>query len=394
MGIDFQKYLTMMMDTVANFGPKLIAAIVILVVAYIVGKLLARGVAYLIDKTGFGKRASEQGQSVGASIGKAVFWVVMLVALPAILGALGMEGLLAPLQDMANKFMTFVPNLFGAGLIFGIGFIVATVVRKTIESVLQAAQVDSWASRAGLANVTGETGISKFLGIFAFTLIIVPISIAALDALQMTSISTPAKAMLTSFMDAIPNIIAASIVMLLAFVISKFAGNTLSGLLPATGIDNVAKNSALSQFIGKDRKPSALAGQIATLAIMVFGLIEAAKLLKFEILSNMLSTVLELGGSILLGSVIIAFGVFAAGIISNIVAGTTAKSSPVPGMIKAAIIILASAMGLRQMGVANEIVTMGFTLMLGALALGSAIAIGLGGQEAAKKLTNKWTSKL
>ncbi len=394
MELDIQKHLATMADIFANYGPKIIGAIVIFIIAYIVGKLLARGVRYLVDKTGFGQKAAAQGQSVGESIGKAVFWVVMLVAMPAILGALGMEGLLAPLQDMANKFMTFIPNLFGAGLIFGIGMIVATVVRKTVESVLQAGQVDALAQRAGLANVTGDAGISRFLGLFVFTLIIVPISIAALDALQMTSISTPAKAMLGSFMDSIPNIIAAAIVLLLAFVISKFAGNTLSGLLPATGIDKVSKSSVLSQFIGTDRKPSVMVGQIASIAIMIFGLIEAAKLLKFEIVSNMLSTVLELGGSILLGTVIIAFGIFAANIVANVVSGSSSKGSPVPGLIKTAIIILSVAMGLRQMGVANEIVTMGFSLMMGAIALGSAIAIGLGGQDAAKKLTNKWTSKL
>lgn len=394
MDLDYQKYLTGFSDTVANYGPKILAALLILIIAYIVGKLLSRAVRYLVDKTGFGQRASAQGQSVGQSLGKAVFWVVMLVATPAILGALGMEGILEPLQDMANKFMTFLPNLFGAGLIFFVGFIVATVVRKTIESVLQAGQADQWAARAGLANVTGETGISNFLGLLAFTLIIIPISIAALDALQMTSISTPAKAMLGSFMDAIPNIFAASIVLLLAYLISRFAGSTITNLLPATGIDNVSKKSALGEFLGTGRQPSVLAGQLASVAIMIFGLIEAAKLLNFAILSDMLAQILSLGGTILLGSAIIAFGVFAAGIVSKMVASASAKGSPMPGFVKTAIIILATAMGLRQMGVANEIVTMGFSLMLGAVALGSAIAIGLGGQEAAKKLTNKWTSKL
>lgn len=394
MDIDYGKYISGFSDSLANYGPKILAALVILIIAYIIGKLLARAVRYLIDKTGFGQRASEEGQSIGASIGKAVFWVVMLVAMPAILGALGMEGLLAPLQDMANKFMSFIPNLFGAGLIFFIGFIVATVVRKTIESVLQASRADQWAERAGLANVTGETGISKFAGLLAFTLIIIPIAIAALDALQMTAISTPAKAMLGSVMDAIPNIFAASVVMLIAFLISKFAGSTISNLLPATGIDKVSKSSALGEFLGNDRKPSALAGQLAALAIMIFGLIEAAKLLNFAILSDMLAQVLSLGGSILLGSVIIAFGVFAAGIVAKMVASASAKGSPMPGLVKTAIIILASAMGLRQMGVANEIVTMGFSLMMGAIALGSAIAIGFGGQDSAKKLMAKWTQNL
>ena len=59
-----------------------------------------------------------------------------------------------------------------------------------------------------------------------------------------------------------------------------------------------------------------------------------------------------------------------------------------------AILILAAAMGLRQMGLANEIIVTAFTLTLGALAVALALAFGLGGREEAGAQLKEWRQKL
>ncbi len=390
--MDVQKHWTAMQDLVVSFAPKVLAALAILVIAWIIGTILSKAANYLVSKSNFGGDA-KAGADMGSAIGKALFWVTMLIATPAILGAVGMQGLMEPMQAMAQKFLGFVPNLVGAGLIFGIGYAVATVAKQALTSVLKAAQVDDWAESAGLKSVTGSTGISGFVGTLVFALIIVPIAIAALDALGIESISTPAKQMLQSFLDAIPKVFAAAIVALLAYVIAKFASDTLSTLLPTVGFDHVGKRLGLTDEVLGGTSMSRVAGMLTFAAIIVFGLVEAAKLLDFEIVSKMLSEVLGLGGRVLLGSVIIGFGVVAADFISSLVAKSKdAKVIATP--LKIAIIILAAAMGLRQMGLANEIITTGFTALIGALAVGAAIAIGWGGKDAAGRLLDKWTRNL
>jgi hypothetical protein len=47
------------------------------------------------------------------------------------------------------------------------------------------------------------------------------------------------------------------------------------------------------------------------------------------------------------------------------------------------IIVLAGAMALRQMGVANDIINLAFGLLLGAVALAVALAVGLGARDVA-----------
>ncbi len=391
--MNLQKQFEALYEAIFSYGPKLLAAIAILIVAYFIGRGLSSAAKYVINRTSFGKLSTETGQDLGTSIGKALFWVTILVALPAALGVLGLEGLLKPMQSMVEKFLAFLPNLIGAGLILGIGWIVAVVARRALTSTLKAAQADSLSQRFGFAQVTGETGISNFAGVLVFTLLIIPVAIAALEALDIRSISDPAQRMLVSILDAIPNIFAAAIVLLLAFIIAKFASTTLATLLPTLGFDKIGERIGVTREVLGGTPPSQIAGYIAFFAIMVFGIIESAKLLNFAVLSDMLSTILALGGQILLGSVIIAFGVVAADFVAGIVEKSK-DAKPVSGLLRVAIIVLAAAMGLRQMGVANEIITLGFALLIGAIALGVAIAIGWGGKDTAGRLLEKWTKDL
>jgi hypothetical protein len=58
--------------------------------------------------------------------------------------------------------------------------------------------------------------------------------------------------------------------------------------------------------------------------------------------------------------------------------------------LRYAVIALAVAMGLRFMGLANEIVNLAFGLILGSAAIACALAFGLGGREAASRMLAKW----
>ena len=59
-----------------------------------------------------------------------------------------------------------------------------------------------------------------------------------------------------------------------------------------------------------------------------------------------------------------------------------------------AILGLVIAMGLRAMGIADDIVNLAFGLTLGAIAVAVALSFGLGGREAAGKQMEHWLSKL
>ena len=63
-------------------------------------------------------------------------------------------------------------------------------------------------------------------------------------------------------------------------------------------------------------------------------------------------------------------------------------------VVRIAIVGLAIAMGLRAMGIADDIVNLAFGLILGAVAVTIALSFGLGGREAAGKQMDYWLEKL
>ena len=69
------------------------------------------------------------------------------------------------------------------GLEGGRGFIVATLARRVVSAALQAANADGWLQKSGVGRTTGSTGVSDAVGTLVFVLILIPVTIAALEKL-------------------------------------------------------------------------------------------------------------------------------------------------------------------------------------------------------------------
>jgi hypothetical protein len=220
-----------------------------------------------------------------------------------------------------------------------------------------------------------------------FFLIMIPVTIAALEALRIEAISGPATQMLRTILDSIPLVLGALILLAIGYFVGKLAKGAIEQILPSMGFDRAV--GALG-FSPSSTTPSRTVGTVVMLAIMLFFAIKAAELLRSPIIASMLAEILALGGQVLFGTVIILAGVVIAKIVSGLVGG--AGESWLPTILKWAIIALAVAMGLRFMGLANEIVIIAFTAILGSAAVAAALAFGLGGREAAGQLLQRYAS--
>jgi len=94
---------------------------------------------------------------------------------------------------------------------------------------------------------------------------------------------------------------------------------------------------------------------------------------------------------VLTGLVIFAVGLYIANLISNMVlASGMVQASLLAVGARVSILVLVGAMALRQMDLANEIINMAFTLLLGAIAATVALAFGLGGRDVAARELEGW----
>jgi hypothetical protein len=105
----------------------------------------------------------------------------------------------------------------------------------------------------------------------------------------------------------------------------------------------------------------------------------------------MLAQVLELGSRILFGTALILGGVVIARIVSNLVGGAGSEGW-LPAILKWSIIALAVAIGLRFMGLANEIVIIAFASIIGSAGGGLCARVRARRPADAHKLLDAWTA--
>jgi hypothetical protein len=134
-------------------------------------------------------------------------------------------------------------------------------------------------------------------------------------------------------------------------------------------------------------------GLAVLIGIVLFASVQAAALLEFGAIAAMLAQVVELASRVLFGAVIIALGTLLAHILAAATTRPDKPSSEIMSVfVRWGVIALSAAVGLRFMGLANDIIVLAFGLILGAVAVAVAIAFGIGGRDAAKRLLDRWTA--
>ncbi len=100
-------------------------------------------------------------------------------------------------------------------------------------------------------------------------------------------------------------------------------------------------------------------------------------------------------GQVLLGTVIIGVGFWLSNIAHVAITRVYGEGSgAIANVARYAILGIVLAMGLRAMGLADDIVNLAFGLTLGGVAIAFALAFGLGGREAAGRQMEHWLSRL
>ncbi|VAV88551.1 FIG00637312: hypothetical protein [hydrothermal vent metagenome] len=369
-------------ELMMEIGQKLAIAVAILVVTWILAKAAKWAFAKLVDNISFLQRDTSSGTSVGESLGKIVSLIIWLFGLLAILNVFNLGEATKPIENLLNNVMDFVPNLVGAALIFFIGMIVARIVRDLIVTILQTVDFDKWANRGGVDNVTGNTTISNTIGTIVYVLVVIPIAILALDALQLESVSAPASDMLRMILAAIPNIIGAAIILGIGYLISKFVVQIVKEILPGLGVD---QSVAAMDILPEKTSLTSIVARVIQIAIMLFFAIAATRLLGFGELTEILDRILELGGSVIFGGVVILAGFLIANLLSRVM-GSADEGSMAGTIIRYATIILFTFMGLQFMGVGEKIVETAFTALVIGGAAAAALAFGWGGRHVAGKV--------
>jgi hypothetical protein len=374
--MNVEAYFESIAAQVGAFLPGILGALAILVIGWLIAIVLSRLIAGIVRKSGLEARVSGRNSNINLYqiVKKFVFYFLMVMVLLVVLETLGIDNVLEPLRDMLNKFLGFLPNIIAALIIGFVGYILATII-----SELAAAGSGFLERFADRIQFGASFDITRLVKQVVFLIIFIPILITAIDALEMKAISEPATDMLRRMLDAIPNIIAAVIILAVFYFVGRYVTQILKQLLINLEVDKLSHRMGMSAFLGTTSLASVLAN-VAFFFIIFFGIVTAVEKLGFVQLSVLLTSMLDMAGDIFFGLVILLVGNF----IANVAHRALLSSDKfLADIAKVAILGLFFAISLSAMGVAEEIINLAFGLILGAIAVAVALSFGLGGREAA-----------
>lgn len=322
-----------LLDDFLSFLPNILKAIVIAIVGWIIARVVRGIVTNLLVAVGTDRLGQSLGlsggrgrQSLSWIIGTILFALILIPTAVAALEALRIESISGPASAMLNQILDALPQIFTAGLILVLGYMVGQFVKELLTSLL---------TGIGFNNVLNWLGLG-------------------------TGESTPATPNLPPPppVDMEPG--GPMLIQPDALRPDNKTPAEIAGIVALVGIVLFAAVAA-TNVLGIPALTAIVSGLLVILGQLLVGLaIFAVGLYLANLAYNLVAS---------------------SGSAQARILGQTARIS---------IIVLVSAMALQQIGLAPDIVNLAFGLLLGAICVAIALAFGLGGRDVAAQQLREW----
>ncbi len=404
--------LNALLGELTSFLPKLLGAGLLSAIAWLLATLVKTIITRVFGSFNLEEKLGEENQqiSVSQTVGNAVYWFIFLLFLPSILSTLQLEGTLVPVQGLLDEILAIIPNVLGAVIIAVVGWVVARIVQGVVSSLLATTPINQVGANFGLSTEPTGNSLSNIVGNVVKVLILIPVAITALDALQIQAISQPATEMLNQVLTLLPKLLAATLVLGLAYAGGQYLSDMVSNVLGSVGFDNIFQWLGIAQTpkttetsseetpettTTETRTPSQIAGVIVLVAVMLIASLTAVDILEIEALRAVVGTLLAIAGQVLVGLAVLALGLYLANLCFNLITNSGTRQARFLGhTARISILVFVIAMALQQMGIAPNIVNLAFGLLVGGIAAAIALAFGLGGREVAAEQLREWLNNI
>jgi hypothetical protein len=200
----------------------------------------------------------------------------------------------------------------------------------------------------------------------------------------------------SQLLSILPAVLAAIVILAAGYFIAKLVEKWTDALLVRLNFNKVAERGGLSEAMGRTGTrldPIHAVGKLLFWMVMLVVILLASSALGLESINMMFGTMLSYIPTLIASIVIVILGMIVGEFVRAVVLVSAGRVSGVPVLAriaKAAVVTIAIFMAVQQLGLAPEIVTAAFTLILGAFALAAGLAFGLGGRHFAADLTRRW----
>ncbi|SFT86884.1 Conserved TM helix [Actinopolyspora lacussalsi subsp. righensis] len=199
----------------------------------------------------------------------------------------------------------------------------------------------------------------------------------------------------TQLVSYLPQLIGALLVLVIGYIVARILRALVTRLLRRLHLDDrmsrAGQGARYVERLSPRGSPSRLIGTVVFAVIMLFVLSSAIGTLGIPALTGFMNVVLGYLPRVIAALAIFLVAAAVAGAVGTL-AGRTLGDTPAGRMARTAAPALVMAIGvfmiLTQLRIAPVIVTVTYVALVGAIALGSALAFGLGGREAAAEMIN------
>jgi hypothetical protein len=196
--------------------------------------------------------------------------------------------------------------------------------------------------------------------------------------------------------DVLPALVGAAVIMLTGYFLARQIQRWADETLKRLDFHRMATAGGLDEVVGRAGSrldPVRALTKLLFWLVMLVVILLASTALGLESINEMFGIMLAFIPTLIAAIVIVILGIIVGEFVRGLIlasAGGVAGVPTVAKLAKGAVIVISLFMALQQVGVAEEIVTAAFTLILGAAALAVGLAFGLGNRELAGEITRRW----
>src|ERR671918_2692560 len=201
----------------------------------------------------------------------------------------------------------------------------------------------------------------------------------------------PLQNALSTFLSYLPQLIGAIVILIIGYIVAKVLQAVVGRVLRAVGFDGWMEKGGIKQFFDRtqtNQTPTTIIGKLVFWFVFIIALTMAADALGIPQVSEVLGQLIAYIPNIIAAILILILAALLANFVSGIVRGATG-SGLLASVAQYAIIVYAVFAAITELGIAVELTAPTFLIVLGAVALGAAIAFGLGGREVAQDILQK-----
>jgi hypothetical protein len=194
------------------------------------------------------------------------------------------------------------------------------------------------------------------------------------------------------FFAFLPNLLGAIVILVIGWFIARVVGRLVRSGLRSVGTDRALATGTAGEYrerLAPGFQPSHLIGRIAFWFVLGLAVMLAVSALGIEALSQAVEGVVSYLPNVIAAILILLVAIALAGAVGGLaqrLMGGTMLGKLVQTAVPVLIITIALFMALVQLKIAVQIVVATYVLVLGAIALGFALAFGLGGRSVAQRM--------